>query len=148
MTRQISPYPAWPVFWKFSICGILLGITPGVIMGLLLQDIPDLAQSLLILPALLIIPSALLAAAIIAKCRIYRDSGGILTATAISVISGIACAYIAYAVLSLYANHHGGKSDGDLANVFTIIVVALGIPAGWITAFFTLPAKPVPPEEH
>lgn len=148
MTRQISPYPAWPVFWKFSICGILLGITPGLIVGLLLQDIPDLAQSLLILPALLIIPSALLAAAIIAKCRIYRDSGGILTATAISVISGIACAYIAYAVLSLYANHHGGKSDGDLANIFTIIVVALGIPAGWITAFFTLPAKPVPPEEH
>jgi hypothetical protein len=148
MTRQISPYPAWPVFWKFSICGILLGITPGLIVGLLLQDIPDLAQSLLILPALLIIPSALLAAAIIAKCRIYRDSGGILTATAINVISGIACAYIAYAVLSLYANHHGGKSDGDLANIFTIIVVALGIPAGWITAFFTLPAKPVPPEEH
>ena len=148
MTRQISPYPAWPVFWKFSICGILLGITPGVIVGLLLQGIPDLAQSLLILPALLIIPSALLAAAIIAKCRIYRDSGGILTATAINVISGIACAYIAYAVLSLYANHHGGKSDGDLANIFTIIVVALGIPAGWITAFFTLPAKPIPPEEH
>ena len=148
MTRQISPYPAWPVFWKFSICGILLGITPGLIVGLLLQDIPDLAQSLLILPALLIIPSALLAAAIIAKCRIYRDSGGILTATAINVISGIACAYIAYAVLSLYANHHGGKSDGDLANIFTIIVVALGIPAGWITAFFTLPAKPIPPEEH
>ena len=148
MTRQISPYPAWPVFWKFSICGILLGITPGLIVGLLLQDIPDLAQSLLILPALLIIPSALLAAAIIAKCRIYRDSGGILTATAINVISGIACAYIAYAVLSLYANHHGGKSDGDLANIFTIIVVALGIPAGWVTAFFTLPAKPVPPEEH
>ena len=148
MTRQISPYPAWPVFWKFSICGILLGITPGVIVGLLLQDIPDLAQSLLILPACLIIPSALLAAAIIAKCRIYRDSDGILMAIAISVISGIACAYIAYAVLSLYANHHGGKSDGDLANVFTIIVVALGIPAGWITAFFTLPAKPVPPEEH
>ena len=148
MTRQISPYPAWPVFWKFSICGILLGITPGLIVGLLLQDIPDLAQSLLILPALLIIPSALLAAAIIAKCRIYRDSDGILTATAISVVSGIVCAYIAYAVLSLYANHHGGKSDGDLANIFTIIVVALGIPAGWITAFFTLPAKPVPPEEH
>ena len=148
MTRQISPYPAWPVFWKFSICGILLGITPGVIVGLLLQGIPDLAQSLLILPALLIIPSALLAAAIIAKCRIYRDSGGILTATAINVISGIACAYIAYTLLSLYANHHGGKSDGDLANIFTIIVVALGIPAGWITAFFTLPAKPVPPEEH
>ena len=148
MTRQISPYPAWPVFWKFSICGILLGITPGVIVGLLLQGIPDLAQSLLIFPALLIIPSALLAAAIIAKCRIYRDSDGILMAIAISVISGIACAYIAYAVLSLYANHHGGKSDGDLANVFTIIVVALGIPAGWITAFFTLPAKPVPPEEH
>ena len=148
MTRQISPYPAWPVFWKFSICGILLGITPGVIVGLLLQDIPDLAQSLLILPALLIIPSALLAAAIIAKCRIYRDSDGILMAIAISVISGIACAYIAYTVLSLYANHHGGKSDGDLANVFTIIVVALGIPAGWITAFFTLPAKPIPPEEH
>ena len=148
MTRQISPYPAWPVFWKFSICGILLGITPGLIVGLLLQDIPDLAQSLLILPALLIIPSALLAAAIIAKCRIYRDSGGILTATAINVISGIACAYIAYAVLSLYANHHGGKSDGDLANIFTIIVVALGIPAGWITAFFTLPAEPIPPEEH
>ena len=148
MTRQISPYPAWPVFWEFSICCILLGITPGLIVGLLLQDIPDLAQSLLILPALLIIPSALLAAAIIAKCRIYRDSGGILTATAINVISGIACAYIAYAVLSLYANHHGGKSDGDLANIFTIIVVALGIPAGWITAFFTLPAKPVPPEEH
>ena len=148
MTSQILPYPVWPVFWKFSICGILLGITPGVIVGLLLQDIPDLEQSLLILPACLIIPSALLAAAIIAKCRIYRDSGGILTATAISVISGIACAYIAYAVLSLYANHHGGKSDGDLANVFTIIVVALGIPAGWITAFFTLPAKPVPPEEH
>ena len=148
MTRQISPYPAWPVFWKFSICGILLGITPGVIVGLLLQGIPDLAQSLLILPACLIIPSALLAAAIIAKCRIYRDSDGILTATAISVISGIACACIAYAVLSLYANHHGGKSDGDLANIFTIIVVALGIPAGWITAFFTLPAKPIPPEEH
>ena len=148
MTRQISPYPAWPVFWKFSICGILLGITPGVIVGLLLQDIPDLAQSLLILPALLIIPSALLAAAIIAKCRIYRDSDGILMAIAISVISGIACAYIAYTVLSLYANHHGGKSDGDLANIFTIIVVALGIPAGWITAFFTLPAKPIPPEEH
>jgi|GEM_PF-1245281 hypothetical protein len=148
MTRQISPYPAWPVFWKFSICGILLGITPGVIVGLLLQGIPDLAQSLLILPALLIIPSALLAAAIIAKCRIYRDSDGILMAIAISVISGIACAYIAYTVLSLYANHHGGKSDGDLANIFTIIVVALGIPAGWITAFFTLPAKPIPPEEH
>ena len=148
MTSQILPYPVWPVFWKFSICGILLGITPGVIVGLLLQDIPDLEQSLLILPACLIIPSALLAAAIIAKCRIYRDSGGILTATAINVISGIACAYIAYAVLSLYANHHGGKSDGDLANIFTIIVVALGIPAGWITAFFTLPAKPVPPEEH
>ena len=148
MTRQISPYPAWPVFWKFSICGILLGITPGVIVGLLLKGIPDLAQSLLILPALLIIPSALLAAAIIAKCRIYRDSDGILTATAISVVSGMVCAYIAYAVLSLYANHHGGKSDGDLANVFTIIVVALGIPAGWITAFFTLPAKPIPPEEH
>ena len=109
MTRQISPYPAWSVFWKFSICGILLGITPGVIVGLLLQDIPDLEQSLLILPACLIIPSALLAAAIIAKCRIYRDSGGILTATAISVISGIACAYIAYAVLSLYANHHGAN---------------------------------------
>ncbi len=148
MTRQISPYPAWSVFWKFSICGILLGITPGVIVGLLLQGIPDLAQSLLILPALLIIPSALLAAAIIAKCRIYRDSDGILMAIAISVISGIACAYIAYTVLSLYANHHGGKSDGDLANIFTIIVVALGIPAGWITAFFTLPAKPIPPEEH
>ena len=148
MTRQISPYPAWPVFWKFSICGILLGITPGVIVGLLLQGIPDLAQSLLILPALLIIPSALLAAAIIAKCRIYRDSDGILMAIAISVISGIACAYIAYTVLSLYANHHGGRSDGDLANIFTIIVVALGIPAGWITAFFTLPAKPIPPEEH
>ena len=148
MTRQISPYPAWSVFWKFSICGILLGITPGVIVGLLLQGIPDLAQSLLILPALLIIPSALLAAAIIAKCRIYRDSDGILMAIAISVISGIACAYIAYTVLSLYANHHGGKPDGDLANIFTIIVVALGIPAGWITAFFTLPAKPIPPEEH
>ena len=148
MTSQILPYPVWPVFWKFSICGILLGITPGVIVGLLLQDIPDLEQSLLILPACLIIPSALLAAAIIAKCRIYRDSGGILTATAINVISGIACAYIAYAVLSLYANHHGGKSDGDLANIFTIIVVALGIPAGWITAFLTLPAKPIPPEEH
>ena len=148
MTRQIPPYPAWPVFWKFSIFGILLGITPGLTMGLLLQDTPDLAQSLLILPACLIIPSALLAAAIIAKCRIYRDSDGILTAIAISVISGMVCAYIAYAVLSLHANHHGGKSDGDLANVFTIIVVALGIPAGWVTAFFTLPAKPVPPEEH
>ena len=148
MNRQVPPYPAWSTFWRFTLCGILLGITPGVIVGLLLQDIPDLEQSLLILPACLIIPSALLAAAIIAKCRIYRDSDGILMAIAISVISGIACAYIAYAVLSLYANHHGGKSDGDLANVFTIIVVALGIPAGWITAFFTLPAKPVPPEEH
>ena len=109
MTSQILPYPAWPVFWKFSICGILLGITPGVIVGLLLQDIPDLEQSLLILPACLIIPSALLAAAIIAKCRIYRDSDGILTATAISVVSGMVCAYIAYAVLSLYANHHGAN---------------------------------------
>ena len=158
MNTSIQPYPSIRVFILFAVVALLTGFGPIYFLAYALEAFSSASPESNASGALLqfILPTVLLADCIIVKKRIYREDGGISTATIICALSGM-FVFIAI-VFSLWIftapkpaqvirADNNQNFLGDFMK-FDIFVGIIGAIAGWITALFTLPAKPVSPEER
>ena len=95
----------------------------------------------------IILPAVLLADFIIVKNKIYRENNGILVAMIICILSCIAWITI-FDIINSVIKSYDVIIDIEFIKIMSAIFCIPGAIAGWLTAFFTLPAKPIPPEEH
>ena len=158
MNTSIQPYPSIRVFILFAVVALLTGFGPIYFLAYALEAFSSASPESNASGALLqfILPTVLLADCIIVKKRIYREDGGISTATIICALSGMfVCMAIVFLLwifttpepVQVIRTDSNQDFLGDFMK-FDIFVGIIGAIAGWLTAFFTLPAKPVPPEEH
>ena len=140
MTSQIPPYPAWPVFWKFSICGILLGVVFVFPKELSLPFGHSGALETSIIVAIILTPIAILASIFIILFQIYRETIGILTSMLICIASGIL-----FAVLILNIFTHEGI---ELVISVSYSVAKTAILPAFITSLIALPPKPTHTESE
>ena len=158
MNTSIQPYPSIRVFILFAVVALLTGFGPIYFLAYALEAFSSASPESNASGALLqfILPTVLLADCIIVKKRIYREDGGISTATIICALSGMfVCIAIVFLLwifttpepVQVIRTDSNQDFLGDFMK-FDIFVGIIGAIAGWLTAFFTLPAKPVPPEEH
>jgi hypothetical protein len=126
MTKQIPPYPTWPVFWKFTLCSILIGV-----MTLLLTPWGYILLALSITSTLfLLAPVAILTSILVVLLRLYRNATGVFIATLIYIISGIMIMAILFGWTGFFSN---------IENTYIIIISSM--PPAFITSLITLPAK-------
>ena len=158
MNTSIQPYPSIRVFILFAVVALLIGFGPIYFLAYALEAFSSDSPESNALGFLLqfIFPTVLLADCIIVKKRIYREDGGISTATIICALSGMfVCIAIVFLLwifttpepVQVIRTDSNQNFLGDFMK-FDIFVGIIGAIAGWLTAFFTLPAKPIPPEEH
>ena len=158
MNTSIQPYPSIRVFILFAVVALLIGFGPIYFLAYALEAFSSASPESNALGFLLqfIFPTVLLADCIIVKKRIYREDGGISTATIICALSGMfVCIAIVFLLwifttpepVQVIRTDSNQDFLGDFMK-FDIFVGIIGAIAGWLTAFFTLPAKPIPPEEH
>ena len=158
MNTSIQPYPSIRVFILFAVVALLTGFGPIYFLAYALEAFSSASPESNASGALLqfMLPTVLLADCIIVKKRIYREDGGISTATIICALSGMfVCIAIVFLLwifttpepVQVIRTDSNQNFLGDFMK-FDIFVGIIGAIAGWLTAFFTLPAKPIPPEEH
>ena len=126
MTRQIPPYPAWPTFWKFTLCSILIGV-----MTLLLTPWGYILLALSITSTLfLLAPVAILTSILVVLLRLHKNAAGVFIATLIYIISGILITSILFGWEGFFSKIEN-----------TYIVLISSIPTAFTTSLITLPAK-------
>ena len=158
MSISIQTYPSIHVFILFAIVALLTGFGPIYFLAYALEAFSSASPESNASGALLqfILPTVLLADCIIVKKRIYREDGGISTATIICALSGMFVFIAIVFSLWIFTTPEPAqviRADNNQNFLgefmkFDIFVGIIGAIAGWLTAFFTLPAKPIPPEEH
>ena len=126
MTRQIPPYPAWPTFWKFTLCSILIGV-----MTLLLTPWGYILLALSITGILfLLAPVAILTSILVILLRLHKNAAGVFIAALIYIISGILITSILFGWEGFFSKIEN-----------TYIVLISSIPTSFITSLITLPTK-------
>ena len=149
MNTSIQPYPSIRVFILFAVVALLIGFIPIFLLMYILNDLspasPEKDATVLLLQ--IILPAVLLADFIIVKNKIYRENNGILVAMIICILSCIAGITI-FDIINSVIKSYDVIIDIEFIKIMSAIFCIPGAIAGWLTAFFTLPAKPIPPEER
>ena len=142
MNTSIQPYPSIRVFILFAVVALLIGFIPIFLLMYILNDLspasPEKDATVLLLQ--IILPASFTG-------RIYRENNGILVAMIICILSCIAGITI-FDIINSVIKSYDVIIDIEFIKIMSAIFCIPGAIAGWLTAFFTLPAKPIPPEGH